>query len=470
MSDSEFVARTATQAKEPTGSADRQYFGTDGLRGTANVHPMTCEVALALGRAVAHQAKHGDHRHRIVIGKDTRLSGYMIEMAFASGVCSMGVDALLLGPLPTPAVAFITRNMRADAGVMISASHNPFEDNGVKIFARDGFKLPDQKELELEAFMTCGSVEAIRPTKHEVGKAFRIDDALGRYIVQLKSAVPSHIDLEGLKVVVDCANGAAYKVAPMVLEELGADVIAIGNTPSGRNINEGCGALYPERLAELVTQNGADLGVALDGDADRLVVVDHLGDVVHGDCLLALTAQSMMQDGTLRGNTMVTTIMSNLALDKAVEGFGGKVVRTQVGDRYVVEAMRKGGFRFGGEQSGHLVYLDHASTGDGMVGALKLMTMMKQNGKTLRDLKMVFDPFPQSLVSIPVRLKTPIGQLTGVSKLIAQVEAQLGKNGRVMVRYSGTEPKARVLVEGPDQGQVTSFANEIAEAMRSVLG
>lgn len=458
-----------SESKSPEATVERQYFGTDGIRGTANVHPMTCEVALALGRAVAHQAKHGDHRHRIVIGKDTRVSGYMVEMAFASGVCSMGVDALLLGPLPTPAVAFITRNMRADAGVMISASHNPFEDNGIKIFARDGFKLPDAKELELERFMTCDNVEAIRPTKDEVGKAFRIDDAMGRYIVQLKSVVPSSVDLEGLKVVIDCANGAAYKVAPMVLEELGAHVVAVGNKPDGRNINHNCGALFPQNLAKAVLEHGADLGVALDGDADRLVVVDHQGEVVDGDCLLALTAQSMMQDGTLIGDTMVTTVMSNLALDRAVQGFGGHVIRTQVGDRYVVEAMRQGNFRFGGEQSGHLVYLDHASTGDGMVGALKLMTMMKQSGKALADLKKVFVPFPQSLVSVRVQEKKPIAELDAVSKLIADVEAKLGSDGRVMVRYSGTEPKARVLVEGLDAAQVDAWANEIADTMRTVL-
>ena len=454
---------------DPTPVA-RQFFGTDGIRGIANVHPMTAEVALSLGRAVAHQAKHGEHRHRIVIGKDTRLSGYMIEMAFASGVCSMGVDALLLGPLPTPAVAFITRNMRADAGVMISASHNPYEDNGSKIFARDGFKLPDAKEMELEHYMTCGDVEAIRPTRDDVGKAFRIDDALGRYIVQLKSVVPPELDFEGLKVVIDSANGAAYKVAPMVLQELGAEVITMGNEPNGRNINAGCGALHPEGASHLVRKFDADIGIALDGDADRLVVVDNRGNVVDGDCLLALNTRMMLEEGSLRGDTLVTTVMSNLALDKAVEGYGGKVVRTQVGDRYVVEEMRKHDYRFGGEQSGHLVYLDHASTGDGMVGALKILTMLKRQGCTVEDLSQTFEPYPQSLVNVQVNQKPPIEEIDSVQAVIRRVEQGLGTDGRVMVRYSGTESKARVLVEGPDSAQVEAWAREIADSMQAALG
>ena len=448
----------------------RKFFGTDGIRGVANVHPMTAEVALSLGRAVAHQAKHGEHRHRIVIGKDTRLSGYMVEMAFASGVCSMGVDALLVGPLPTPAVAFITRNMRADAGVMISASHNPYEDNGIKIFARDGFKLPDAKEMELEHYMTCGDVESIRPTRGDVGKAFRIEDALGRYIVQLKSVVPPEIDFEGLRVVIDCAHGAAYKVAPMVLRELGAEVVAIGNEPDGRNINAGCGALHPEGVTHLVRKHDADIGIALDGDADRLVVVDNHGHVVDGDCLLALNTRMMIEDGSLRGDTLVTTVMSNLALDKAVEGYGGKVVRTKVGDRYVVEEMRKHGYRFGGEQSGHLVYLDHASTGDGMVGALKILTMLKKQGCTVADLKKTFEPYPQSLINVRVREKLPLDELDSVQAVIRRVEEGLGNDGRVMVRYSGTEAKARVLVEGPDSAQVEAWAHEIADSMQAALG
>jgi len=449
---------------------ERKLFGTDGIRGTANQHPMTCETALALGRAVAHQANNGPHRHRIVIGKDTRVSCYMLEMAFASGVCSMGVDALMLGPLPTPAVAFITRNMRADAGVMISASHNAYEDNGFKIFARDGFKLPDAKEAELEYFMVDDEVEEIRPTKEAVGKAYRIDDAPGRYIVQLKSVMPTDLDLEGLRVVVDCANGAAYKVAPTVLEELGAKVHRIAVTPNGRNINDQCGALFPNLLREAVLNTKADIGIALDGDADRLIVVDEKGDVVDGDCLLALGAKSLMEDGKLAKNTVVATVMSNLALDRSMEDLGAKVVRTQVGDRYVVEEMRKNGYCFGGEQSGHLVYLDHASTGDGMLAALKLLTMMARQQAPLSELRKVLEPFPQAQVNFRVREKPPIDALDGVQKVIKKIESQLGDDGRVLVRYSGTEPKARVLVEGPDSEQVSNCANEIAEEMKRAVG
>lgn len=431
---------------------------------------MTCEAALALGRAVAHQANHGSHRHRIVIGKDTRLSGYMLEMAFASGVCSMGADALLLGPLPTPAVAFITRNIRADAGVMISASHNPYEDNGFKIFARDGFKLPDHKEVELENFMEDQGVGEIRPTKDAVGKAYRIDDVLGRYIVQIKSVMPPHLDLTGLRIVVDCANGAAYKVAPTVLEELGAVVMPLGVSPDGRNINHECGALFPGNLKEAVIEFNADIGIALDGDADRLIVVDEKGEVVDGDCLLALGSQDLAEAGALANNTVVATVMSNLGLERAVERFGASLVRTKVGDRYVVEEMLKNGYCFGGEQSGHLVYLDHASTGDGMLAALKLLTMMVKAERPLSELRQIFEPFPQAQVNFRVKVKTPLVELESVQSLIGRIETKLGDEGRVLVRYSGTESKARVLVEGPDSAEVSSCANEIAEEMKRALG
>lgn len=454
----------------PSGTtAERRLFGTDGVRGEANQYPMTCEMALALGRAVAHQAKAGAHRHRIVIGKDTRLSGYMLEMAFASGVCSMGVDALLIGPLPTPAVAFLTRDMRADAGVMISASHNPYEDNGIKIFARDGFKLPDEKELELEHFMEDEGVGAIRPTRSEVGKANRIDDARGRYVVALKRVFPEGMELSGMKVVLDCAHGAAYRVAPMVLEELGAQVVAVGVKPDGRNINAGCGALYPKSLAELVAEHGADAGIALDGDADRVIVVDETGAVVDGDRLLAIAAGDLLRHDRLTKRTLVTTVMSNLALDREIERLGGRVVRTQVGDRYVVEEMRRSGYVLGGEQSGHIVYLDHATTGDGMVAALKLLAVMQKTGQPLSRLKQVLEPFPQSLVNIRVKEKRPLDELTEVQSLITSIERDLGKQGRVMVRYSGTEAKARVLVEGPDPDKVNTWATEVADALGRAL-
>ena len=448
----------------------RRFFGTDGIRGTANQFPMTCETALALGRAVAHQAKHGSHRHRILVGKDTRLSGYMIEMAFASGVCSMGVDALLIGPLPTPAVAFLTNDMRCDAGVIISASHNPYEDNGIKIFARDGFKLPDQREAELEHFMEDREVSNIRPTRSDVGKAFRIEDAAGRYIVHLKRIFPRNLDLSGLRIVVDCANGAAYRVAPTVLEELGAEVKAIGVSPDGRNINQECGALYPDKLGEAVRAHRAHLGIALDGDADRLVVVDERGKVVDGDQVIAVGAQDLLRTGSLNHNTLVTTVMSNLALDRYVEGLGGQVLRTQVGDRYVVEAMRREGYSFGGENSGHLVYLEHATTGDGMLAALKLLAVMRREDRPLSELVCAMKLFPQKLVNVVVREKKELSEVPPVHQAIERVKEQLGRDGRVMVRYSGTETKARVLVEGPDAHVVDAYANEIAGVIQEVLG
>ncbi len=465
-------ARTSSGGAPPEKAMKktRQLFGTDGVRGVANQHPMTCELALLLGRAVAYQAKRGEHRHRILIGKDTRLSGYMLEMAFASGVCSMGVDALLIGPLPTPAIAHLTRDMRCDAGVVISASHNPYEDNGIKIFARDGFKLPDEQELELERYMEDEKVGAIRPTKSAVGKAFRIDDAQGRYIAQLKAVFPAELDLEGLTVVVDCANGAAYKVAPTVLRELGAKVHALGIEPDGRNINRKCGALHPEGVQAAVKRHKADVGLALDGDADRLIVVDDRGEVVDGDAILAIAAQDLLARKALKKDTLVATVMSNLALDKRIQKLGGKVVRTQVGDRYVVEAMRKGGFSLGGEPSGHIVYLDHATTGDGMVAALKLLSVMRKEGEKLSELRRVFTPYPQALVNVIVKEKRPLAELPTVQQAIAKVERELGQDGRVLVRFSGTEAKVRVLVEGPKQKQVDGYAKGIAEALRRAIG
>ena len=394
----------------------------------------------------------------------------MIEMAFASGVCSMGVDALLVGPMPTPGVAFITQSMRADAGVVISASHNPYQDNGIKIFARDGFKLPDDKELQLEALMEDERIGNIRPTNDAVGKAFRIDDALGRYIVSIKTVVPASIDLEGLKVVVDCANGAAYKVAPTVLNELGAQVIALGISPDGRNINHNCGALHPENVQAAVREHKADLGLALDGDADRLIVVDDRGEVVDGDTLLAIGAHEMIGDGSLAHKTVVSTVMSNLALDRKIESLGGKVVRTRVGDRYVVEEMRKHGYTFGGEQSGHLVYLNHSTTGDGMLAALKLLAKVKREGAALSEIRKVLVPYPQVLVNVDVKTKRPLEELPTVNKLIADVERELGQDGRVMVRFSGTESKARVLLEGPNKALIQARADQIAQALARCSG
>ncbi|MBN1960768.1 MAG: phosphoglucosamine mutase [Deltaproteobacteria bacterium] len=449
---------------------ERRLFGTDGVRGVANVFPMTCETALALGRAVAYQARRGNHRHSIIIGKDTRLSGYMIEMAFASGVCSMGVDAVFVGPMPTPAVAFLTRDMRADAGVVISASHNPFADNGIKIFARDGFKLPDKDEIELEDYMHDEKVGKVRPTKGAVGKAFRIDDAPGRYMVGLKSVFPSALNLEGLKIVIDCANGAAYKVAPTVLKELGAAVYPINVNPDGRNINHKCGALHPQGVQSLVRRVGADIGLALDGDADRLIVVDEQGQIVDGDLLLAIGAADLLREKRLHKKTLVTTVMSNLALDKKIKKLGGHVIRTKVGDRYVVEKMRANGYNFGGEQSGHLIYLDHATTGDGMVAALKLLAVLRSQNAQMSELRKMIVPFPQALINVTVKEKRPIEELDNVQKLIRNIERTLGNDGRVMVRFSGTEPKVRVLVEGPELAQVETWAKNIADQLAKDLG
>lgn len=459
----------ADGARSPR-AGKRELFGTDGVRGVANQHPMTCELALALGRAVAYQMRNGPYRHKILIGKDTRLSGYMLEMAFASGVCSMGVDALLIGPMPTPAVAFLTKDMRADAGVMISASHNPYEDNGIKIFGRDGFKLPDARESELEALMEDERVGRVRPTKSAVGKAFRIDDARGRYNRMLKSVFPQHLDLTGMRIAVDCANGAAYRVAPTVLEELGASMFATGVSPDGRNINRRCGALHVDNLQALVRRRRADIGLALDGDADRLIVVDDQGQVVDGDVLLAIGARDLLERDALPGRTLVATIMSNLALDKKLQELGGQVVRTRVGDRYVVETMREHGYRFGGEQSGHLVYLEHGTTGDGMVAALKLLGVMRQQGVALSELRQCLHLLPQSLVNVPIRHRKPVEELPTVRQVIERAERSLGDDGRVMVRFSGTEPKVRVLVEGPDSGAIGSYASEIASEIGRALG
>ncbi|MCK5307815.1 MAG: phosphoglucosamine mutase, partial [Zetaproteobacteria bacterium] len=341
----------------------KRLFGTDGVRGVANIYPMTVEVATKLGRAIAFVFKQEKRRHRIVIGKDTRLSGYMIESAMVAGICSMGVDVMLVGPLPTPGIAFITSSMRADAGVVISASHNPYQDNGIKFFSRDGFKLPDRIEHEIEEFVLDENDEGHRPTAGEIGKAYRIDDAIGRYIVYLKNTFPDKMTLDGMKIVVDCGNGAAYKVAPEVFHELGAEIFTVGVEPDGENINEGCGALYPEKLAERVKENGADIGIALDGDGDRCIVVDEKGSIVDGDHIMAICARSMLNEGRLRENTLVATVMSNTGLEEAMKKVGGRLVRTAVGDRYVVEEMVRGGYNLGGEQSGHIIFLDHTTTG-----------------------------------------------------------------------------------------------------------
>ncbi|MEW6488759.1 MAG: phosphoglucosamine mutase [Thermodesulfobacteriota bacterium] len=449
----------------------RRLFGTDGIRGVANVDPMTTEMMVKVGRAAAHLFRQRSRgRHRIVIGKDTRLSGYMLENALASGICSMGMDILLVGPLPTPGIAFITASMRADAGVVISASHNPFQDNGIKFFNRDGFKLPDELEEAIEAHVFSGAIEHVRPTATEVGKAFRVEDAVGRYVVFLKSTFPSHLTLEGVRMVVDCANGAAYRVAPSVFEELGAEVIPLGVSPNGTNINEGCGSLYPEFMAQKVREVGAHLGIALDGDADRVIVVDEKGEEVDGDHIMAVCARELQRKGRLAHATVVATVMSNLGLERSLAEAGIRLERTQVGDRYVVEAMRAGGHTFGGEQSGHLVFLDHGTTGDGVLAALQLLAVMVESGKPLSELSGVMTAVPQVLKNVRVRERISVGAIPAAAAALAAAQAELRDAGRVLVRYSGTEPKLRVMIEGDDADRIRYWADAICEAVRGEIG
>lgn len=449
----------------------KKLFGTDGVRGVANIYPMTTEIAMQLGRAAAYIFKKDNtRRHRIVIGKDTRLSGYMIENALVAGICSMGVDVLLVGPLPTPGIAFITSSMRADAGVVISASHNPYQDNGIKFFSADGFKLPDATELEIEKLIFGNEIDSLRPVADEVGKAFRMDDAGGRYIVFLKNSFPQNLDLNGLKIVLDCANGAAYKVAPAVLEELGAEVITLGVKPNGSNINAGCGSLYPEALAKAVKEHGAHLGMALDGDADRVIFVDEQGQEVDGDQIMAICSLDMMKQGKLAHNTLVSTVMSNMGLDIALRNAGGQVVKTAVGDRYVVEEMRRGGYNLGGEQSGHMIFLDYNSTGDGMVSALQLLAIMQRTGKPLSELAGVMTALPQVLINVRVASRQDINIVPEIARTVKAVEEKLADTGRVLIRYSGTEPLLRIMLEGQDETEITGLAQEIADVIERHLG
>ncbi|MBI5491715.1 MAG: phosphoglucosamine mutase [Deltaproteobacteria bacterium] len=448
----------------------KRLFGTDGVRGVANIEPMTSEMALQLGRAIAYVFKKEARRHRIVIGKDTRLSGYMLESAMMAGICSMGVDALMVGPLPTPGIAFITSSMRADAGVVISASHNPYQDNGIKFFSRDGLKLPDEVELQIEKFIFENHDPSHRPTASEVGKAYRVDDAIGRYVVFAKNTFPKELTLDGLKVALDCANGAAYKVAPAVFYELGAEVIPIGVKPDGENINHECGALYPDKVAALVRSTGADIGFALDGDGDRCIMVDEKGDVLDGDFILAISALSMLKEGTLKNNTLVATIMSNSGLEEAIEKGGGRVIRTAVGDRYVVEEMLKGGYNLGGEQSGHVIFLDHTTTGDGVITALQVLMRMVKDGKKLSELSKVMQSYPQILLNIKVKEKKDLSALPTVAKALKAIEDKLKHRGRAFIRYSGTEPLARITIEGERLDEIERMANELAEVLKKEIG
>lgn len=451
---------------------ERKLFGTDGIRGLANSGMMSPEIAFRLGMAVTYRIRREHTRvPRIVVGKDTRLSGYLFESALASGICAMGGKVLLSGPLPTPAIAHLTASMRADAGFVISASHNPFQDNGIKIFGADGFKLPDELELELEALIESELLDYGRPTELEIGRAERLDDAPGRYISAVKNSFPSRLSLEGLKVVVDAANGAAYRTAPLVFSELGAEVIAIGNTPNGRNINNGCGALHPEYAAEKILEHGADIGIALDGDADRVIVIDERGNTVDGDAIMALCAKKMIRERRLKKRTLVATVMSNLGLEHAMLREGGKLLRCDVGDRYVVETMRKRGLNLGGEQSGHLIFLDHATTGDGLVGALQVMSVMVEEERPISELAgEALDRVPQILVNRSLPERRPLEEMARTRRAIKSAEERLGDEGRVLVRWSGTETKLRVMIEGPSKALIEELAHEIADEAERELG
>jgi phosphoglucosamine mutase len=458
-------------------SAPKRLFGTDGVRGTANLEPVTAETALKLGRAAAHVFKtsesssRGRGKHKIVIGKDTRLSGYMLENALSAGILSMGVDVLFIGPLPTPGVAYVTRSLRADAGIVITASHNPYDDNGIKFFGPDGFKLADTIEGQIEELVFSGDIESVRPSALEVGKAVRIDDALGRYIEFAKTSFPRGLTLDGLRIVVDCANGAAYKATPCVLRELGAETFVFGNAPDGFNINKECGSMHPQTLCAKVREYRADIGIAHDGDADRVVLCDENGALIDGDDIMAIVALDMLAHGALAQKTLVTTIMSNAGLDAAVQAAGGSTVRTDVGDKHVIDAMRRGGFNFGGEESGHLIFREYSTTGDGLVAALQVLSIMKSRGIALSKLCKGWTRFPKVVTNIKVREKRPFEQLNGVMALVQEAEAEVqAAGGRVLLRYSGTEPKARLLLEGRDTAMLTRLSRKIAEVIKSQVG
>jgi phosphoglucosamine mutase len=455
----------------------KKIFGTDGVRGTANLEPVTAETALKLGRASAHVFKNleamarGHGKHKIVVGKDTRLSGYMLENALSSGILSMGVDVLFIGPLPTPGIAYVTRSLRADAGIAITASHNPYTDNGIKFFRADGYKLDDNIEAQIEDLVFSGAIENIRPAAAHIGKAVRIDDALGRYIEFAKASFPRGMTLEGMKIVLDCANGAAYKSSPCVLRELGAEVIVTGNSPNGMNINENCGSMHPGQFCEQVRQHGAQLGIAHDGDADRVILCDETGSLIDGDDILVIAGLDMLSQSNLNEKTVVATVMSNAGVDVAIKNAGGKVVRTSVGDKNVIDEMLKNGYNLGGEQSGHLIFRDYSSTGDGLVAALQILRIMKSKQCLLSHLSRGWTRYPQLVTNIRVREKKPFEQLDNVLQLVSQAEKELQTDGgRVLLRYSGTEPKARLLIEGRDNETLQRWSNKIADAIKQQVG
>lgn len=447
----------------------RRLFGTDGIRGIANKEPMTPELALAIGRASAYLfiKKHKCSRPKIVIGKDTRISGYLIEFALASGMLSVGADVWLCGPIPTAAVAYLVSSSDFDMGAVISASHNSYEDNGIKFFDKDGFKLADELEAEIESLLNSDELNSYRPTGAYIGKANRLTDGVERYAAFVKN---KFLRLDGLKVVIDCANGAAYKVAPMILDDLGVKLEVISASPDGMNINANCGSLHTDSLVKRVIESGADAGIAFDGDADRAIICDEKGNIIDGDYIMAICAKRMIEEKTLAKNTLVATLMSNMGLEEAIEKMGGKVVRCPVGDRYVVETMRKGGYNLGGEQSGHIVFLDKSTTGDGIITACEILSIMASKGKKLSELASIMKAYPQKLLNVRVREKKPIETLPEIKKAIEAAEKSLGKYGRVFVRYSGTENLARIMVEGRDESSVNEIAENLVHLFEKYLG
>ena len=450
----------------------KRLFGTDGIRGEANSYPMTSDTVLKVGQALGYLLKKKPVRNiipKVVIGKDTRLSGYMVEQALGSGLNSMGVQVYLVGPLPTPAIGFLTTNMRADAGIVISASHNAYKDNGIKVFSHDGFKIPDSFEAEIEDLVLQDGLNQKLPPSHEIGRSKRIDDAAGRYIVYVKSTFPLQYTLEGMRIVLDTANGAAYKVAPRIFEELGAEVIQLGAEPNGTNINDKAGALYPKRVAHEVLKYRADVGISLDGDADRVIMVDEKGNLVNGDHILAICALDLAEQGLLPRNTVVATQMSNFALDQLMHKNGISVIRTDVGDKYVVEEMRRGGFGVGGEQSGHIIFLNHTTTGDGLIASLSVLAVMKHKNRRLSELNQVMEDVPQVLINTRVSHRKELHEIPGYNKLMERLNHELKDVGRTFVRFSGTEPVVRVLVEGPDRRQIAHYAEEIASLLQKEL-
>ncbi len=441
-------------------------FGTDGIRGTANQAPLTVDMITRIARAATYALS----ARKVVLGKDTRLSCYMVEAALSAGFCSMGADVLLVGPMPTPGIAFLTNNMRADAGVVISASHNLYQDNGIKFFSHEGYKLSDELEAKIEAYVFGNDIDDHLPTAENVGRVMRIKESKGRYLVFVKNTFPQDLSLEGVKIVLDCAHGAAYAVAPLVLQELGAQVIVMHAEPDGKNINQNCGAVHPEAMCRRVLQESADIGIALDGDGDRAIFCDEKGEVVDGDTVLAIAAIHAKKSDRLAGNGVVGTVMSNYGFRTSMEKHGIDFVQTHVGDRYIVEAMRRGGYNLGGEQSGHIIFLDHNTTGDGLVTMLQLLAIMVASEKPLGELRQVMQRFPQALVNVAVQEKRDFDAMPKVRQAIAAVESSLGKEGRILVRYSGTEKLARIMVEGADQKQIVEFANRVAEVIKQEIG